>query len=57
MGFVASPKPKALDLSYDQYLPVYKGIAKTVVTVADDGRRVVFPAGNIQRYLTIDTAL
>ncbi|WP_026601968.1 DUF2835 family protein [Methylomonas sp. 11b] len=31
---------------------MYQGIAKTVVTVADDGRRVVFPAGNIQRYLT-----
>ena len=41
-----------LDLSYDQYLAVYQGIAKTVVTIADDGRRIVFPAGNIQRYLT-----
>ena len=41
-----------LDLSYDQYLAVYQGIAKTVVTTADDGRRIVFPAGNIQRYLT-----
>lgn len=41
-----------LDLSYDQYLAVYQGIAKTVATLADDGRRIVFPAGNIQRYLT-----
>lgn len=41
-----------LDLSYDQYLAVYQGIAKTVTTIADDGRRIVFPAGNIQRYLT-----
>lgn len=41
-----------LDLSYDQYLAVYQGVAKTVVTIADDGRRIVFPAGNIQRYLT-----
>ncbi|MDD1621536.1 MAG: DUF2835 domain-containing protein [Methylococcaceae bacterium] len=41
-----------LDLSYDQYLAVYQGLAKTVTTIADDGRRIVFPAGNIQRYLT-----
>lgn len=41
-----------LDLSYDQYLAVYQGFAKTVITIADDGRRIVFPAGNIQRYLT-----
>ena len=40
-----------LDLSYDQYLAVYQGIAKTVIAKADDGRRIVFPAGNIQRYL------
>ncbi len=41
-----------LNLSYDQYLAVYQGIAKTVTAIADDGRRIVFPAGNIQRYLT-----
>jgi hypothetical protein len=41
-----------LDLSYDQYLAVYQGVAKTVATIANDGRRIVFPAGNIQRYLT-----
>ncbi len=41
-----------LDLSYDQYLAVYQGTAKTVTTIADDGRRIIFPAGNIQRYLT-----
>ncbi|WP_446808307.1 DUF2835 domain-containing protein [Methylomonas sp. 2BW1-5-20] len=41
-----------LALSYDQYLAVYQGVAKTVTTVADDGRRIVFPAGNVQRYLT-----
>jgi len=40
-----------LDLSYDQFLAVYQGIAKTVVAKADDGRRIMFPAGNIQRYL------
>lgn len=41
-----------LDLDYDQFLAVYQGSAKTVTTLADDGRRLVFPAGNIQRYLT-----
>ncbi len=41
-----------LNLGYDQYLAVYQGIAKTVVTIADDGRRIVFPASNIQSYLT-----
>lgn len=41
-----------LDLSYDQYLTVYQGKAKTVSTLSDDGRRIQFPAGNIQRYLT-----
>ncbi|MGY6275164.1 DUF2835 domain-containing protein [Methylomonas sp. MgM2] len=41
-----------LNLTYDQYLAVYQGLAKTVTTIADDGRRIVFPAGNIQRYLT-----
>jgi len=41
-----------LALSYDQYLAVYQGTAKTVTTIADDGRRIVFPAGNIQRFLS-----
>ncbi len=40
-----------LDLSYDQYLAVYQGLAKNVAVMADDGRRLLFPAGNIQRYL------
>lgn len=41
-----------LNLTYDQYLAVYQGAAKNVSTIADDGRRIVFPARNIQRYLT-----
>lgn len=41
-----------LNLGYDQYLAVYQGIAKNISVLADDGRRIVFPAGNIQRYLT-----
>ena len=42
----------ALSLSYDQYLKVYQGTAKTVSVVVDDGRRVAFPAGRIQSFLT-----
>lgn len=42
----------ALSLSYDQYLKVYQGIAKSVTVIADDGRRIAFPAGRIQSYLT-----
>ncbi|TPQ27966.1 DUF2835 domain-containing protein [Methylomonas sp. EFPC3] len=41
-----------LDLSYDRFLAVYQGHAKTISVLADDGRRIQFPAGNIQRYLT-----
>lgn len=42
----------ALKLSYDQYLKVYQGVAQNVSVVADDGRRVAFPAGRIQSFLT-----
>lgn len=41
-----------LNLSYDQYLAVYQGFAKTISVVADDGRSIVFPAGKVQSYLT-----
>jgi len=41
-----------LNLSYDQYLAVYQGTAKTVIAKADDGRNISFPASNIQRYLS-----
>ncbi len=41
-----------LDLSYDRFLAVYQGHAKTISVLADDGRRIQFPAGNIQCYLT-----
>ena len=44
----------ALNLSYDQYLRVYQGVAKNVSVLADDGRRVAFPAGRIQSFLTKD---
>ncbi len=42
----------ALAMSYDQYLKVYQGMAKNVSVVADDGRRIAFPAGRIQSFLT-----
>ena len=42
----------SLDLSYDQFLKVYQGTAKNISVVADDGRRIVFPARNIQSFLT-----
>ena len=42
----------SVNLSYEQYLKVYQGIAKTITVVSDDGRNVVFPAGNIQSFLT-----
>jgi hypothetical protein len=42
----------ALTLSNEQFLQVYQGIAKNVQVIADDGKRVVFPAGRIQPFLT-----
>jgi hypothetical protein len=42
----------SLTLSYEQFLQVYQGIAKNVQVIADDGKRVVFPAGRIQPFLT-----
>ncbi len=42
----------SLQISYDQYLQVYQGIAKNISVIADDGRRIAFPARNIQSFLT-----
>lgn len=44
----------SLQLSYDQYLRVYQGTARNISIIADDGRRIAFPAGNIQSFLTRD---
>jgi hypothetical protein len=41
-----------LSLSYEQFAKVYQGIAKNVSVLADDGRRIEFPAGKIQPFLT-----
>ncbi len=44
----------SLNLTYQQYLKVYQGAAKNVSVVAEDGRRIAFPARNIQSFLTRD---
>ncbi len=41
-----------LHILYDDYLSFYQGVARSVSVVADDGRRVEFPAKWVQRYLT-----
>ncbi len=41
-----------LQLSYDQFLQVYQGNAKNISVIADDGRRISFPARNIQSFLS-----
>ena len=43
-----------LNLNYQQYLQVYQGSAKNVSVIADDGRRIAFPARNIQSFLNRD---
>lgn len=42
----------SINLSYDTFLHVYTGDAKYVVTRADDGRTVRFPAEILKPYLT-----
>jgi hypothetical protein len=44
----------SLHISYDDYLRVYQGAAKNVTVVTDDQRRLQFPAGNVQSYLSRD---
>ncbi len=44
----------SLQLTADQYLHVYRGTAKRVSVIANDGRRIEFPAQNIQKFLTHD---
>jgi len=42
----------SLDVTPEQYLAYYRCVAQTISVRADDGRRVVFPAGNIRPFLT-----
>lgn len=44
----------SLQLTADQYLRVYRGTAKRVSVIANDGRRIEFPAQNIKKFLTHD---
>jgi len=44
----------SLNLPYDRFLQVYQGVAKNISVVASDGRRIAFPARNIQSFLTKD---
>ncbi len=41
-----------LNILYDDYLSFYQGVARSVSVVADDGRRIEFPAKLVQRHLT-----
>jgi len=44
----------SLHISADRYRQYYAGRAKAVVVVTDDGRRLQFPAANLQPYVTHD---
>lgn len=41
-----------LDISPEDYLAYYQGAARDVVVRAEDGRRIRFPAGALQRFVT-----
>lgn len=43
-----------LAISSDDYLAYYKGVARDVTVRAEDGRRVKFPAGALQPFITHD---
>ena len=43
-----------LNISADQFLNVYRGSARKISVLADDGRRIEFPANKIHTYLTRD---
>lgn len=44
----------SLQITYEQYLQVYQGAAINISVMADDGRRIAFPARNVQSFLTKD---
>lgn len=41
-----------LAISADDYLAYYQGVARAVVVLAEDGRRVRFPAGALQPFVS-----
>lgn len=44
----------ALNISADRYVNVYKGNARNISVVADDGRRIEFDALKVKPFLTRD---
>lgn len=44
----------SLNLSADRYLSHYQGHAKSVSVMADDGRRIEFPANALRPFVTKD---
>jgi hypothetical protein len=44
----------SLNISAEKYLHYYKGRAHSVMVVADDGRRLKFPASSLQKFITRD---
>ena len=43
-----------IDLSADVYLHYYQGRARAVIVMAEDGRRIQFPAGRLRPFLLKD---
>ncbi len=43
-----------LSLSSEEFLCVYQGVAKNIVTRTDDGQVIKFSAQNIKQFLTHD---
>jgi len=44
----------SLNLSADEYLHFYKGYARAVSVVADDGRRIEIPAASFRQFVGQD---
>lgn len=47
----------SLRISADQYSAYYRGTAKSIVARADDGRKIQFPVGVVQQFVTRDGIL
>jgi hypothetical protein len=43
-----------LQISAEEYLNYYSGLAKTVSVVSDDGLRVEFPAEHLREFVTAE---
>lgn len=51
---MSNPIRFSLNLSADRYLRHYQGHARRVSVVADDGRRIEFPATALRPFVTKD---